>query len=114
MLPCAGPSQFAMFRSRRKCRCRSDAELLLDGIDIPEHPDVSDLAAIRRKKRRADPFDIVAGRGHTEEGASMSASYAGIRHAPGIPLYDLMQAGRCGDDPRMYFSWYGADFTTDA
>jgi hypothetical protein len=24
-----------------------------------------------------------------------------------------MQAGRRGDDPRMFFSWYGADFTTD-
>ena len=41
-------------------------------------------------------------------------SYAGIRHAPGIPLYDLMQAGKRGDDRRMYFSWYGGDFTTDA
>jgi hypothetical protein len=40
-------------------------------------------------------------------------SYAGIRHGPGVPLYDLMQAGRRGDDPRMYFSWYGGDFTTD-
>jgi hypothetical protein len=40
-------------------------------------------------------------------------SYAGIRHAPGVPLYDLMQAGRRGDDRRMFFSWYGADFTTD-
>jgi hypothetical protein len=41
-------------------------------------------------------------------------SYAGIRYAPGIPLYDLMQAGKRGDDRRMYFSWYGGDFTTDA
>jgi len=40
-------------------------------------------------------------------------SYAGIRHAPGIPLYDLMQAGKRGDDPRMLFSWYGGDYTTD-
>jgi hypothetical protein len=40
-------------------------------------------------------------------------SYAGIRHAPGIPLYDFMQAGKRGDDPRMYFSWYAGDFTTD-
>jgi hypothetical protein len=32
-------------------------------------------------------------------------SYAGIRHAPGIPLYDFMQTGKRGDDPRMYFSW---------
>jgi hypothetical protein len=40
--------------------------------------------------------------------------YAGIRHAPGIPLYDFMQTGKRGDDPKMDFSWYGADFTTDA
>ena len=40
-------------------------------------------------------------------------SYAGIRHAPGIPLFDFMNAGKRGDDPRMYFSWYGGDFTTD-
>jgi phage terminase large subunit-like protein len=41
-------------------------------------------------------------------------SYAGIRHAPGIPLFDFMQAGKRGDDPRMLFSWYGGDYTTDA
>lgn len=40
-------------------------------------------------------------------------SYAGIRHAPGIPLYDFMQAGKRGDDPRMLFSWYAADYCTD-
>jgi hypothetical protein len=41
-------------------------------------------------------------------------SYAGIRHAPGIPLYDLLTAGKRGNDRRMYFSWYGGDYTTDA
>ncbi len=40
-------------------------------------------------------------------------SYAGIRHAPGVPLFDFMQTGKAGADPRMYFSWYGGDFTTD-
>jgi hypothetical protein len=40
-------------------------------------------------------------------------SYAGIRHAPGIPLYDFMKTGKRGDDPRMLFSWYGGDFTSD-
>jgi hypothetical protein len=40
-------------------------------------------------------------------------SYAGIRHAPGIPLYDMMQAGRTDADPRLLFSWYAADFSTD-
>jgi hypothetical protein len=40
-------------------------------------------------------------------------SYASIYHRPGIPLYDLTQAGRAGTDPRMLFSWYSADYTTD-
>ena len=40
-------------------------------------------------------------------------SYSGIRHAPGVPLFDFMQAGKAGADPRMYFSWYGGDFSTD-
>lgn len=40
-------------------------------------------------------------------------SYASIHHIPGVPLFDLMKAGKTGTDPRMLFSWYGADFTTD-
>jgi hypothetical protein len=40
-------------------------------------------------------------------------SYAGIRHAVGVPLYDFLQTGKTGGDPRMYFSWYAGDFTTD-
>jgi hypothetical protein len=40
-------------------------------------------------------------------------SYASIHHMPGVPLFDLMKAGKTGTDPRMLFSWYGADFTTD-
>jgi len=40
-------------------------------------------------------------------------SYASIFHRPGSPLFDLMSRGKAGTDPRMYFSWYGADFTTD-
>src|SRR5581483_9355139 len=40
-------------------------------------------------------------------------SYASLFHKPGVPLFDLMKAGRRGDDPRMLFSWYAADFTTD-
>jgi hypothetical protein len=40
-------------------------------------------------------------------------SYASIYHKPGVPLFDMMQAGRLGADPRMWFSWFGADFTTD-
>jgi hypothetical protein len=40
-------------------------------------------------------------------------SYAGIRHASGVPLYDLFQLGRARTDPRMFFSWYSASFSTD-
>jgi hypothetical protein len=41
-------------------------------------------------------------------------SYAGLRHAEGIPLYDLLRLGKSGADPGMYFTWYGGDYTTDA
>jgi hypothetical protein len=40
-------------------------------------------------------------------------SYASVYHKPGVPLFDLCRAGWKGDDPRMLFSWYGADRTTD-
>lgn len=40
-------------------------------------------------------------------------SYASIFHKPGVPLFDLCQAGRAGTDRRMLFSWYAADYTTD-
>jgi len=40
-------------------------------------------------------------------------SYASLHHRPGIPLYDLLQRGKASADPRMFFSWYAADFTTD-
>ncbi len=40
-------------------------------------------------------------------------SYASIYNSPGAPLYDMFQSGKKGDDPRMLFSWYAGDFTTD-
>jgi hypothetical protein len=40
-------------------------------------------------------------------------SYASLFHKPGVPLYDLMQTGKAGSDPRMLFSWYAADYCTD-
>jgi hypothetical protein len=41
-------------------------------------------------------------------------SYASIHHKPGVPLFDLMAQGKAGADPRMVFSWYGADYCTDS
>ena len=40
-------------------------------------------------------------------------SYATLFHRPGVPLFDLMKIGREGTDPRLLFSWYAADFSTD-
>jgi hypothetical protein len=40
-------------------------------------------------------------------------SYAGIRHRAGIPLHDLFAAAKAGSDPRLFFQWYSASFTTD-
>jgi hypothetical protein len=40
-------------------------------------------------------------------------SYASLYHKPGAPLFDLMHLGRSGREPRMLFSWYAADFTSD-
>lgn len=40
-------------------------------------------------------------------------SYASLHHRPGFPLYDLIERGKASADPRMFFSWYAADFTTD-
>jgi phage terminase large subunit-like protein len=40
-------------------------------------------------------------------------SYASIYNSPGVPLFDLTRAGKNGTDPRMYFSWYAADYSTD-
>lgn len=41
------------------------------------------------------------------------ASYASLHHKPGIPLFDLFAIGKKDEDPRMFFSWYAADFCTD-
>ena len=41
-------------------------------------------------------------------------SYASVFHRPGVPLYDLIVAGKAGTDRRMLFSWYAADHCTDS
>ena len=63
--------------------------------------------------RSHDLFEALAPDPTRHDALIWITSYAGIRHAPGIPLYDFMQAGKRGDDRRMFFSWYGGDFTTD-
>ena len=63
--------------------------------------------------RSHDLFEALAPDPSRRDALIWITSYAGIRHAPGIPLFDFMQSGKRGDDRRMYFSWYGGDFTTD-
>jgi hypothetical protein len=64
--------------------------------------------------RSHDLFEALAMDPTRPDSLTWITSYAGVRHAPGIPLYDLMKIGRSGEDRRMYFSWYSGDFTTDA
>ncbi len=63
--------------------------------------------------RNHDLFEALAPDPTRPDVLSWITSYAGIVHAPGVPLYDFLQAGKAGDDPRMYFSWYAGDFGTD-
>jgi hypothetical protein len=51
---------------------------------------------------------------HRPDAQMWITSYASIYHRPGIPLFDLLAQGKAGDDPKMYLSWYGADFSTDS
>jgi hypothetical protein len=41
------------------------------------------------------------------------SSYNTIFNTPGVPLFDLIQQGIAGSDPKQYFSWYAADYCTD-
>jgi hypothetical protein len=63
--------------------------------------------------RTHDLFEALAPDPTRLDALTWVTSYAGIRHAPGIPLYDFLMAGKRGDDPRMFFSWFAADYTTD-
>ena len=63
--------------------------------------------------RNWDLFEALAPDPTRPDALTWITSYASIYNSPGSPLYDKMQAAKRGDDPRMYFSWYSADFTTD-
>jgi phage terminase large subunit-like protein len=63
--------------------------------------------------RNHDLFEALALDPTRDDALMWITSYAGISHAPGVPLHDFMQVGMAGDDRRMFFSWYSGDFTTD-
>jgi hypothetical protein len=63
--------------------------------------------------RSHDLFEALAPDPTRPDAIVWITSYASIRNAPGVPLFDFLQAGKRGDDPRMFFSWYAGDYTTD-
>lgn len=74
---------------------------LFCGFDeIHEYRDWSLLEAMQLDPTRSDSVMWIA-------------SYASLHHRAGVPLYDLTTKGRAGADPRMLFSWYAGDYTTD-
>src|SRR5919106_914440 len=63
--------------------------------------------------RNWDLFEALAPDPTRLDALTWITSYASIFNSPGAPLYDLTQQGKKDEDPRMLFSWYAADFTTD-
>jgi hypothetical protein len=63
--------------------------------------------------RSWDLFEALAPDPTRADALQWVTSYDTIWSAPGIPLYDLKVAGKAGTDPRMLFSWYSGDYTTD-
>lgn len=63
--------------------------------------------------RTWDIFEAMQPDPHRVDSQQWITSYASIFHKPGVPLFDLLRQGKAGTDPRMLFSWYAADFTTD-
>jgi phage terminase large subunit-like protein len=63
--------------------------------------------------RTHDLFEALAQDPTRHDALTWITSYNSLRNAPGVPLADFLAAGKRGDDPRMFFSWYAGDYTTD-
>ena len=63
--------------------------------------------------RNWDIFEALAPDPTRLDALTWITSYASIYNTAGAPLYDLMHQGKRGEDPRLLFSWYGADYGTD-
>lgn len=96
-----------------------------DGKGFLEILPAGDVAGAHGKSRRWvgydeihgyrtwDVFEAMQPDPHRLDAQQWITSYASIHHRPGVPLFDLFSIGKAGTDPRMLFSWYAADFTTD-
>lgn len=63
--------------------------------------------------RTYDLFEALAPDPTRQDTMTWVTSYDTIYNSPGVPLYDFKVRGKAGDDPRMLFSWYSADYCTD-
>jgi hypothetical protein len=63
--------------------------------------------------RTWDVFEAMQPDPHRMDAQQWVTSYASLFHRPGVPLFDLMAMAKTGTDPRMLFSWYAADYSTD-
>ncbi len=63
--------------------------------------------------RNWDLFEALAPDPTRLDALTWITSYASIYNTVGAPLFDLVQQGRKGEDPRMYFTWYAGDCSTD-
>lgn len=105
--------------------CRKDVIERKDGRGFLEILPAGDVAGSHGKSYRFCGFDEIHAMRtwdileamqpdpHRADAQVWITSYASLFHRPGVPLFDLMQAGWAGRDPRMLFSWYAADRTTD-
>ncbi|HUF72686.1 MAG TPA: hypothetical protein VMR74_07300 [Gammaproteobacteria bacterium] len=63
--------------------------------------------------RNWDLLEALALDPHRPDSMQWITSYASLYNSEGAPLHDLIKQGRADDDPRMFFSWYSADYCTD-
>ena len=63
--------------------------------------------------RSWDLFEAMAPDPSRLDALTWVTSYASIFNNAGVPLYDMFESGKAGNDPRMYFSWYSGDYCTD-
>ena len=63
--------------------------------------------------RNYDLFEALAQDPTRHDALTWICSYSSMSAKPGIPLVDFVSQGKSGDDPRMLFSWYAGDYSTD-
>jgi len=90
-------------------------EILPAGDVVGTHGKTFRLAAFDESHgyRTWDILEALQPDPHRLDALTWITSYASIYHRPGVPLFDLCRMGWAGTDPRMLFSWYAADRTTD-